>query len=93
MKIAIFSQDITQDVDNVLQSILVHQDALKCSFFIHNNLGQCKINANNLSFFKNYDDLDESFDLFISIGGDGTFLRSIEFVRNLNLPIMVRNFF
>jgi NAD+ kinase len=88
MKIAIFSQDITQDVDNVLQSILEHQDALKCSFFIHNNLGQCKINANNLSFFKNYDDLDESFDLFISIGGDGTFLRSIEFVRSLNLPII-----
>jgi len=88
MKIAIFSQEISQDVKNVLQSILIHKDAQKCIFFIHNNLSQCKINANNFSFFKNYDDLDKSFDLFISIGGDGTFVRSIEFVRNLNLPII-----
>tara|TARA_B100000242_G_C43054612_1_gene493262 strand:+ start:6580 stop:7452 length:873 start_codon:yes stop_codon:yes gene_type:complete len=88
MKIAIFSQEINQDVKNVLQSILIHKDAQKCDFFVHNNLSQCKIKANNFSFFKNYDDLDKSFDLFISIGGDGTFLRSIEFVRNLNLPII-----
>jgi len=88
MKIAIFSQEINQDVKNVLKSILIHKDAQKCNFFVHKNLSQCKINANNFSFFKNYDDLDNSFDLFISIGGDGTFLRSIEFVRNLNLPII-----
>ena len=88
MKIAIFSQEINHDVKNVLQSILIHKDAQNCNFFVHNNLSQCKINANNFSFFKNYDDLDKSFDLFISIGGDGTFLRSIEFVRNLNLPII-----
>jgi NAD+ kinase len=88
MKIAIFSHEINQDVKNVLKSIFIHKDAQKCNFFVHNNLSQCKINANNFSFFKNYDDLDKSFDLFISIGGDGTFLRSIEFVRNLNLPII-----
>ncbi|MBL6592127.1 MAG: NAD kinase [Flavobacteriaceae bacterium] len=88
MKIAIFSQEINHDVKNVLKSILIHKDAQNCNFFVHKNLSQCKINANNFSFFKNYDDLDKSFDLFISIGGDGTFLRSIEFVRNLNLPII-----
>ena len=88
MKIAIFSQDINQDVDNVLQSILVHEEASNCIFFIHDNLRHCKINANNFSLFENHENLDESFDLFISIGGDGTFLRSIEFVRNLNLPII-----
>ena len=88
MKIAIFSQDISQDVDNVLQSILVHEEASKCNFFIHDNLRHCKINANNFSLFENHENLNESFDLFVSIGGDGTFLRSIEFVRNLNLPII-----
>ena len=88
MKIAIFSQDINQDVDNVLQSILVHEEASNCNFFIHDNLRNCKINTNNFSLFENHENLNESFDLFISIGGDGTFLRSIEFVRNLNLPII-----
>ena len=88
MKIAIFSQDINQDVENVLQSILVHEEASNCNIFIHDNLRHCKINANNFSLFENHENLNESFDLFISIGGDGTFLRSIEFVRNLNLPII-----
>ncbi|MCK4561599.1 MAG: NAD kinase, partial [Flavobacteriaceae bacterium] len=31
---------------------------------------------------------DPSIDLFFSIGGDGTFLRSITFVRDLNIPII-----
>lgn len=31
--------------------------------------------------------LDSSFDLFFSVGGDGTILKSILFVRDLNIPI------
>ena len=38
--------------------------------------------------FKDYDDLDSSYDLFFSVGGDGTFLRSITFVRDHNIPII-----
>ncbi len=38
--------------------------------------------------FKNYNDLDSTIDLFFSVGGDGTFLRSVTFVRDLNIPIV-----
>ena len=38
--------------------------------------------------FESYDDLDESFDLFFSIGGDGTILRTITLVQDLNIPII-----
>jgi NAD+ kinase len=38
--------------------------------------------------FESYEDLDESFDLFFSIGGDGTILRTITLVRDLNIPII-----
>lgn len=38
--------------------------------------------------FSSYHNLDASIDLFFSIGGDGTFLRSITFVRDLNIPII-----
>ena len=38
--------------------------------------------------FNNYHNLDPSLDLFFSVGGDGTFLRSITFVRDLNIPII-----
>ena len=90
MKIALFSQDINKDVETVFQSILSHDEATKCNFFIFKNLRNsvAKTDQNLYEFFDNYSDLTENLDIFVSIGGDGTFLRSIEFVRNLNLPII-----
>ena len=90
MKIALFSQDINKDVETVFQSILSHDEATKCNFFIFKNLrySVAKTDQNLYEFFDNYSDLTENLDIFVSIGGDGTFLRSIEFVRNLNLPII-----
>ncbi|MCF6223301.1 MAG: NAD kinase [Flavobacteriaceae bacterium] len=38
--------------------------------------------------FANYHDLDQSIELFFSVGGDGTFLRSVTFIRDLNIPII-----
>lgn len=40
------------------------------------------------SLFNTYDKLDPSFDLLISMGGDGTILRAIPFVKNLDIPII-----
>ena len=37
---------------------------------------------------KQFDTLDTSFDLFISIGGDGTILRAITFIKNLGIPVI-----
>ncbi|MGB5262265.1 MAG: NAD(+)/NADH kinase, partial [Lutimonas sp.] len=38
--------------------------------------------------FKDYHDLDNTYDMFYSVGGDGTFLRSITFIRDHNIPII-----
>ena len=37
---------------------------------------------------KQFDTLDPSFDLLISIGGDGTILRAITFVKDIGIPII-----
>lgn len=47
-----------------------------------------QFNVKNHTVFKSYDDLDQSYDFFFSIGGDGTFLRSVTFVQDLNIPII-----
>ncbi|MFC2118205.1 NAD kinase [Bacteroidota bacterium] len=39
-------------------------------------------------FFRKDDNLDDSFDFLFSIGGDGTFLESIIFIRNKNIPVV-----
>ncbi|WP_242134396.1 NAD kinase [Aestuariivivens marinum] len=38
--------------------------------------------------FKTFDTLDNSFDLLISVGGDGTILRAITFVKDTDIPII-----
>jgi NAD+ kinase len=38
--------------------------------------------------FESYKELDESFDMLISIGGDGTILRAATLVRNSGVPIL-----
>src|SRR5690606_27769579 len=42
----------------------------------------------NYSTFKTFDNLDKSFDLLVSIGGDGTILRAITFVKDIDIPII-----
>ena len=47
-------------------------------------------NSENLNLvpFETSNDLDSSIDIMVSIGGDGTFLRCIEFIRELDIPVM-----
>lgn len=38
--------------------------------------------------FKTFEKLDGSYDIFISVGGDGTILQSVNFIRNRDIPIL-----
>ncbi|MCB0374842.1 MAG: NAD kinase [Sinomicrobium sp.] len=38
--------------------------------------------------FQAYEDLDHTYDLFFSIGGDGTILRTVTYVRDLGIPVI-----
>ncbi|MFH2141415.1 MAG: NAD kinase [Bacteroidota bacterium] len=40
------------------------------------------------SLFTNHKQIDEKFDFVLSIGGDGTFLETVSFVREKNIPII-----
>ncbi|MDC3388331.1 NAD kinase [Flavobacteriaceae bacterium] len=47
-----------------------------------------KISSESFECFQSFEDLDDSFAFFISIGGDGTILRSISYVRDSGIPIV-----
>ena len=53
-------------------------------FAISNGLKE----QNDISFFDGNEDFDAKVSFFISIGGDGTFLESVQFVRDENIPII-----
>ena len=49
---------------------------------------QEKIVEKQYNTFSTHADLDKSFDILISIGGDGTILRAATFVRDSGIPIL-----
>ena len=90
MVVALFSQEINESTKNVINSFFSSRHAEQCKFFIEKNIfdGLEKIDNLNLVTFESSKDIDSSIDIMLSIGGDGTFLRCIEFIRNLDIPVM-----
>lgn len=92
MKIAIFGQYYQNDTRPIIKDIFL---------FFNNNQVDLVIEADFLKIlyaheivkkeyktFTSASDLDASFDLMISIGGDGTILRAVTFVRDSGIPIL-----
>ena len=92
MKIAVYGQTyakessqkafeaLTQELQKYEADIYVESEFLK--------LQDQDILNNNKILTKSFKTLDQSYDLLVSIGGDGTILRAITFVRDHNIPII-----
>jgi len=92
MKIAIYGQSYN---DNTKQSIHTLLDLLlkrKLDVNIENDFFNEIMHVNGFAekykTFKTFKSLNNLYDLLISIGGDGTILRAITFVRDLSIPIV-----
>lgn len=90
MKIAVFGQnyikDTTQESVEKLLNFLLKKDVTVVfeSAFLKTQHPNIKNNPKVNSF----DKLDTSYDLLVSVGGDGTILRAITIVRDLGIPIV-----
>jgi NAD+ kinase len=89
MKVAIYSQyykNKSLDSFNVLLDVLLDK---KLTIFIEDNFLQNLNTAiKNSSAIQSFSQLDDTFDLLISIGGDGTILRTITYLKDLDIPIV-----
>lgn len=90
MKVAIYGQnyvkETTQEAVEQLLNFLLIKNAnvfFETEFIKTQNLAIQKSSAVNT-----FDKLDKTYDLLISIGGDGTILRAITYVRDLGIPIV-----
>ena len=92
MKIAVYSQSYDKSINKIMQDLLDLGKQYDIKFYLESDFYKLlKINSSilpNQNTFSSYDDLNNSFDLMITIGGDGTLLRSVSFVRNLEIPII-----
>lgn len=90
MKVAIYGQNYQNENNQKAFEVLLNSlKQHKTQVYIEANFLSIQ-NAKflNDSFIKIFDKLDESFDLLISIGGDGTILRAITYVRDLDISIV-----
>ena len=55
---------------------------------LNNQLIQKSGISDNYEVFRNHEDFHSGLDLVISMGGDGTFLKTVSFIRNSGVPIM-----
>ena len=92
MKIAIFGQFYHNTSAESISTLCDFLEKENVSVFIEKEF--FSLLKSNKAVFKNYKDfkvytkLDHSFDLLISIGGDGTILRAITHVRDSVIPII-----
>ncbi len=96
MKIAIYGQyykkEFSKYLENLLETLANYniEVIIEADFYELINKGQNLVNT-----YKTYSscvDLDDSFDMLITVGGDGTFLRSITYIRASNIPVLGLNF-
>jgi len=92
MKVAIFGQYYLVSTEPIIKDIFVFfnnnnvEMAIESDFL--NMLYEKKIIEKQYNTFSSHDVLDSSFDMLISIGGDGTMLRAVTLVRNSGIPIL-----
>lgn len=92
MKVAIFGQYYQNDTRPIIKDIFVFFNRNNVELVIEERflkiLYEEKIVEKQYNTFSTHSDLDSSFDILISIGGDGTILRAATFVRDSGIPIL-----
>lgn len=92
MKIGIYGQFYHENSEIYIQMLLDILQKREAEVYIEQNFFKIITNhediTKNFSGFSTFSKLDSSFDLFFSIGGDGTILKAITFVSDLDIPIV-----
>ncbi|WP_338731817.1 NAD kinase [Mangrovimonas cancribranchiae] len=92
MKIALFGQFFHKNAEEAIAILLNYLDGKSNDIYIEENFLDI-INKNldttiDLNDFKTFKTLNDSYQLLISIGGDGTILRAITHVKDTGVPIV-----
>jgi NAD+ kinase len=92
MKVAIYGQYYQNSTEPIIRDIFVFFNQNNVELVIEANflkmLYEKKLIKKEYNTFSSHTELDRSFDMLISIGGDGTILRAATLVRDSGVPIL-----
>ena len=96
MKVAIYSRVIEYEFKNEVQRLfdeLIRQNLQPVMYkpFLE-KIGPALTLPSGITSFTDSDDLDDSIEFIISLGGDGTLLDTVSLVRDKNIPVLGINF-
>ena len=96
MKVAIYSRIIEENERVEVQQLLDELQRLQIQSIIYqpffDQISGVFRFPENMGFFSDPGQLDDSVDFLISLGGDGTLLDTISLVRDKNIPVIGINF-
>lgn len=92
MRIALFGTNFSENFNKYIQHLINKLESEKVDIYIEqfflNYLKEKMRFKNDVLTFTNHEDLKDKADILFSIGGDGTLLSAVSFVRNSNIPIL-----
>ena len=92
MRIALFGTNFSENLDKYIQHLINKLESEKVEIYVEqfflNYLREKMRFKNEVLTFTNHEDLKDKADILFSIGGDGTLLSAVSFVRNSNIPIL-----
>lgn len=97
MKLALFGRNteyLNLDNLNLLIEKLMEYPGVELCFYkpFCESVGYENCKCHNFNTFSSNSDLPDDINLFLSLGGDGTFLESLTFIRNRDIPVAGINF-
>lgn len=92
MKVAIYGQYYQNSTEPIIRDIFAFFNSKNIEIVIESQflkiLQDKQLIQKNYKTFSSHKELDRSFDLMLSIGGDGTILRAVTLIRNSGIPIL-----
>tara|TARA_R110002073_G_scaffold40547_5_gene115289 strand:+ start:448252 stop:449121 length:870 start_codon:yes stop_codon:yes gene_type:complete len=87
MKVGVYGQDKTDALEHVVLLLQIFKQYNIEAVFEKKFYKSLQL-SKTYPTFSSYEDLNESFDLMFTLGGDGTFLRAVTYIRDSNIPIV-----
>ena len=92
MRVAIYGRKINKQTSPYFIEVLKILEDFGWSIILEEELNQILISKAGIidqyEVFNSYKDFNSGFDLAISMGGDGTFLKTVSYIRDSGVPIM-----
>lgn len=87
-KVAIYGRYLHDDTINTCKELITLLELKNSEVLVESNFHNL-LKQNNIALKQqSFDQLDNSYDILISIGGDGTILRAVAYIGNVGIPVI-----